>query len=305
MSVTLSAIENAIGSIGRLGTSAPVTLGSLVLSGIEVPDRLEVGGHQMMVVHRLPGGERVVDTLGNDPGRLELRGRFLGPNAQVRAQAVERMRISGQPVAFSAAGMASDVWIARFVYSYEAKGAVCSYELTLERPAEATDFGTDQSSLTGILGNDTESGLRTVSDMVARISEGVFTGTGQVHSIVGQLMPLATLVGAGGTAAKVVDALGMANTLSQSGSNLAATPSGMAAISHQLTTAGSGLMSIMESTGSNLESVAIADTSSLGAVAGSAGLLSAASDTGGLVNHSLAYVRGSQGASGQLPIVHA
>ena len=61
----------------------------------------------------------------------------------------------------------------------------------------------------------------------------------------------------------------------------------------------------MESTGSNLESVAIADTSSLAAVAGSAGLLSAASDTGGLVNHSLAYVRGSQGASGQLPIVHA
>lgn len=305
MGVTLSAIENVIGSIGRLGASAPVTLGSLVLSGIEVPDRLEVGGHQMMVVHRLPGGGRVVDTLGNDPGRLELRGRFLGPNAQARAQAVERMRIAGQPVAFSAAGIASDVWIARFVYSYEAKGAVCSYELTLERPAEASGSATDQTSLSGILGNDTGSGINTISDMVSQISEGIFTGTGQVNSIVGQLMPLATLVGTGGSAARVVDALGTANVLSQSGVNLAATPSSVAAISQQLTAAGSGLMSIMDRTGRNLESIAIADTSSLGVVAGNAGLHSAASDTGGLVNRSLAYISDSQGASTQLPVMQA
>lgn len=44
MGLTLSAIENAIGSVGRLGATAPVMLGDLVLTGIEVPDRLQVGG---------------------------------------------------------------------------------------------------------------------------------------------------------------------------------------------------------------------------------------------------------------------
>lgn len=40
MSLTLTNIETAIGSIGRLSASAPVQIGGLVLTGMEVPDRI-------------------------------------------------------------------------------------------------------------------------------------------------------------------------------------------------------------------------------------------------------------------------
>ncbi|GBR09234.1 hypothetical protein [Gluconobacter frateurii] len=305
MGLTLSALENAIGSVGRLGATAPVMLGDLVLTGIEVPDRLQVGGRQMMVVHRLPGGGRVVDTLGNDPGRLELTGKFLGPNAQARAQAIEKMRVRGAPVVFSAAGIALQVWIVRFVYSYEAKGALCSYELTLERPAESVGSATVGNTLSDVLGNDVDSGLTQLTDVISAVSDGLFVESGQVGSIVGQLMPLGTLVGAGGSLAKVSDALATTSALSQGATNLAGASTVLDSLSQQLSVSGQGLMSALEISGQNIENIQIENASSLSAVMGNAAVQSVGADVGGLVNRSNAYVGQAQGLTAQMPAVHS
>jgi hypothetical protein len=39
-------------------------------------DGMPLGGHQAMAVHKLPGGSRVIDTLGRDDGRLLLGRNF-------------------------------------------------------------------------------------------------------------------------------------------------------------------------------------------------------------------------------------
>ena len=304
MGIGLSDIENAIGAVGRLGASSPVILGNLVLTGIEVPDTLQVGGRQMLVVHRLPGGGRVVDALGNDPGRLELKGRFLGPDAQMRAQAVERMRMAGQQVAFSAAGLSVQVWIAQFTYVYQAKGAVCAYTLILERPQE-TASAQISNTLSGVLGDDVGSALDSFSRVVSDVSEGVFTAAGQVSSVVGQVMPLASLVGAGGFAAKVTDALGTVNGVAQSGMNLATVPSALSSVAGGLESAGSGLQSVITGTGQNVESIQPVNSVSLNALGQNAALLSAAMDAGSLVNRAAANVAVAQGQEMSVPSVFA
>lgn len=305
MGLTLSALENAIGSAGRLGATAPVMLGELVLTGIEVPDRLQVGGRQMMVVHRLPGGGRVVDTLGNDPGRLELTGKFLGPNAQARAQAIEKMRVRGTPVAFSAAGIALQVWIVRFVYSYEAKGALCSYELTLERPAESVSSANAGNTLSNVLGSDVGSGLAQLSGVISDVSDGLFVESGQLASIVGQVMPLGTLVGAGGSLAKVSDALTTTSALSQGVMNLAGASTVLDNLSRQLSISGQGLMSALQVSGQNIENIQVESVSSLSAVVGNAAVQSVGADVGGLINRSNASVGQALGLTAQTPAVHS
>lgn len=304
MGVGLSDIENAIGAVGRLGASSPVILGNLVLTGIEVPDTLQVGGRQMLVVHRLPGGGKVVDALGNDPGRLELKGRFLGPDAQMRAQSVERMRMAGQQVVFSAAGLSVQVWIAQFNYVYQAKGAVCSYTLILERPQETTSTQAS-STLSGVLGEDVGSALDSFSGVVSEVSEGLFTAAGQVSSVVGQVMPLASLIGVGGFAAKVTDALGTVGSVAQSGMNLAAVPSALTSVAGGLESAGSGLNSVIAGTGQNIEAIQPVNSVSLNALGQNAALLSAAADAGGLVNRAAANISVSQGQEMSPPSVFA
>ncbi|PYD78143.1 hypothetical protein CFR80_16910, partial [Komagataeibacter oboediens] len=48
MSLSLMNAETAIGSIGRLWASAPVTIGSLTLTGMEVPNLIRDGGTQQV-----------------------------------------------------------------------------------------------------------------------------------------------------------------------------------------------------------------------------------------------------------------
>jgi len=295
-------IEAAIGAIGRSYASAPVILGGMVLTGIEVPDRLRVGGRQMLAVHRLAGGGRVVDALGNDPDRLELSGRFMGPDAQSRASAVERMRVSGVPVGFSAAGLSATVWIAQFSYDYQAKGAVCAYRLVLERaaesgaPAGSTAFGT-------LVAGDIGGALSGLTSMIGSVSTGVFTLAGQVGTVVGQVTPVATLLGAGGGIVKATTALGQIGALAQTGSVLATAPASVVAMSDGLAQAGSGLMTTIGQAGANLEGISMTNGGALGAAVQNAGIASAAVDAGGLINRAAAYAASGSDAVYGGPLV--
>lgn len=288
MSGTLTAVETAIGAVGRAYASAPIMLGGMILTGIEVPDRLQVGGRQMLAVHRVIGGGRVIDALGNDPDRLELSGRFMGPDAQARAQAVERMRIAGVPVAFSGAGLSGMVWIAQFAYAYEAKGAICSYRLVLERASDSPAAAVDNTVLTGLVGSDATQALTGITSAIAGVSSGAFTLAGQVGTIVGQVTPVATIVGAGGSLASVMTGLSRVSAAAQSGVDLATVPVSIVSVTSGLAAAGGGLGTAIGQTGANLESISPVNASSLNALVQNAGLLSASVDAGGLVNRAAA-----------------
>jgi hypothetical protein len=56
------------------------------------------GGRQAMAIHKLPGGQRVIDTLGPDESDFSWSGEFFGDDAYGRALILNGMRRSGQPV---------------------------------------------------------------------------------------------------------------------------------------------------------------------------------------------------------------
>ncbi len=74
-----------------------INLGSIVFDGFEVPSRVEFGGKQQLIVHRLIGGTRVIDTLGRDDAALTWSGVLSGVEAADRARTLDAMRAAGSP----------------------------------------------------------------------------------------------------------------------------------------------------------------------------------------------------------------
>lgn len=75
-----------------------VVIGGISLSEWEIPEKINFGGKQKVVVHKLIGGSRVVDAMGPDPTDVTWSGRFRGPSAVTRAQALDAMRAAGAEV---------------------------------------------------------------------------------------------------------------------------------------------------------------------------------------------------------------
>jgi len=73
-------------------------IGGISLSEWEIPEKINFGGKQKVVVHKLIGGTRVVDAMGPDPTDVTWSGRFRGPSAVDRAQALDAMRAAGAEV---------------------------------------------------------------------------------------------------------------------------------------------------------------------------------------------------------------
>lgn len=75
-----------------------LVIGGISLSDWEIPERINFGGRQQVVVHKLIGGTRIVDAMGPDPTDVTWSGRFRGPSATSRAQALDAMRAAGAQV---------------------------------------------------------------------------------------------------------------------------------------------------------------------------------------------------------------
>jgi hypothetical protein len=75
--------------------STTLLLGPVVFQDFEVPCGINFGGKQRLAVHRLPGGVRVIDTLGRDDADICFSGIFCGSNATLRARLLDEMRALG------------------------------------------------------------------------------------------------------------------------------------------------------------------------------------------------------------------
>ena len=94
-------------------------LGGFIFTGFAVPERIPFGGDQAMVVHKLPGGRRVIDTLGPDDMDIEWHGRFWGSYALTQAMSLDAMRRAGTVLPLSYAGHNYTVVINHFVAEIE------------------------------------------------------------------------------------------------------------------------------------------------------------------------------------------
>jgi hypothetical protein len=78
-----------------------LTLGGVVFNDFEIPESINFGGEQMLVVHKLPGGKRVIDAMGPDDSDIHWTGRFRGPSGEQRAILLDYMRRQGNQILLS------------------------------------------------------------------------------------------------------------------------------------------------------------------------------------------------------------
>jgi hypothetical protein len=95
----------------------PLTLGDITFADFEIPSKLNaaIGGKQALGKHKLLGGARVTDAMGDDPDDPAWEGRFRGPNALDRAQALNAMKAAGQEVLLTFLSIQYTVVIEEFV----------------------------------------------------------------------------------------------------------------------------------------------------------------------------------------------
>jgi hypothetical protein len=79
-------------------------LGLIVFDNFSPPECMPFGGSHMMVILKLIGGQRVIDTLGPDDENIERNGRFVGAGAYDTCLALDSLRASGQQLPLSFAG---------------------------------------------------------------------------------------------------------------------------------------------------------------------------------------------------------
>ena len=81
-----------------------LVLGNLVFDEWSTPHEMPFGGAQALSVHRLPGGARVVDTLGPDESDIRFTGVMYENNAIGVAEALDALRLNGAQVPLTFAG---------------------------------------------------------------------------------------------------------------------------------------------------------------------------------------------------------
>ncbi len=107
-----------------------LTLGGVVFDDFSTPREMMGGGSQAMVVHKLPGGERVIDTLGPDEADIHWQGQFFSDDAYSTALLLDAMRAAGQVLPLSWGGQFRLVIISNFIYRVRRLPNWVLYEIT-------------------------------------------------------------------------------------------------------------------------------------------------------------------------------
>jgi hypothetical protein len=72
-----------------------LVLGPVAFQDFEVPSGINFGGRQLLAVHRLTDGRRVVDCIGADESEISFSGAFSGADATLRARMLNSLRVAG------------------------------------------------------------------------------------------------------------------------------------------------------------------------------------------------------------------
>lgn len=105
-------------------------LGGVIFDDWSTPEKLPFGGRQGLVVHKLPGGNRVVDTLGPDEADLQFSATLWGETAYTDALTLNGMRQSGEPIPLSFAGQFYLVILQECNLKIERFPQFCTYSLS-------------------------------------------------------------------------------------------------------------------------------------------------------------------------------
>jgi hypothetical protein len=133
-----------------------LTLGGIAFDDFSTPAEMMGGGNQAMVVHKLPGGSRVIDTLGPDDADISWRGTLFSDQAYANALALDAMRAAGQVQALTWGGQFRLVIVANFIYRVKRLPTWVDYEIcctVYQNPAQGP-LTPQTSSLDSLVGSD-------------------------------------------------------------------------------------------------------------------------------------------------------
>ena len=114
----------------------PLVLGPVVFDGFELPTHITMGGRQRLAVHRLADGSRMIDVLGPDENDIAWSGILSGPLAAERAQTLDALRLSAQPLDLSFGDWFATVLVSGFSADANLAGWV-AYRINCTVTAEA------------------------------------------------------------------------------------------------------------------------------------------------------------------------
>ena len=281
-----------------LSQPAPLIIGTLILEGYEVPSRITVGGAQAVMIHKLPGGGRIIDAMGADEGAITWRGVFVGPDAAQRARSLDTMRVQGIPQVLSFGDYTFNVIVVHCEYDYQNRGAVISYRVRTEIVPNPYSLTAAPPGLDLALQDDLETGQTVLRDAAAvALTYATLANTSDAAQITASAFGLNAI------------AAGLGNTaVTAAATTLSALP-GNGVIQAGLQTAGTalrdGIQGFSGSTSlSSSVGLSFGSASALAASTGQAAALAALVQAGGYVNRAQTNLS-SANAQIVAPLVHA
>lgn len=203
-------------------------LGDFQFTGMEIPERIPLGGTQVLVVHRFPGGAKAVRAMGRDDDPIDWSGILTGSTALDRARYLDTLRVQGNALSLQFFDFSYIVAIRRFKFNVE-KAYRITYTIELEviedlaQPQTTfplSDFDTpiyDDSSdclgLGGIIGDGELSSLLTTMDTaIHQVSDFAKATTATINSVMAPvsavLQRVNSLVASTGNTIRSVSTLG-------------------------------------------------------------------------------------------------
>ncbi len=131
--------------------SSVLSLAGIIFDSFSTPARMPAGGNQAMVVHKLPGGSRVIDTLGPDEADIYWAGELFGDGAYATALALDAIRQSGEVVPLIWAGQYRSVIVSSFNYALRREPVWVEYQVV------CTVYQNPMAGLLGALVSSVES----------------------------------------------------------------------------------------------------------------------------------------------------
>jgi hypothetical protein len=247
----LGAIQ-AIGNVGGLfGGTGSVTLGSVTLQSMEVPERITIGGPYALKVFKYPGGARSIDAMGTDDAPMSWSGIMLGPNAEQRMQLLYALRNSGQVQILSFGTMSYQVVVSDFKGDY-LRTNYCLYQITCEVLADNARSATNPSStLNNLVGSDIGSSISSVTGAVQQASQDISAITSVAQNTLGTIVstigPVAAVFGVdiAGKLQGVANALNEAQGVAGGLSAISNAPSVIAGTITSMQSAGTQVLSTL------------------------------------------------------------
>lgn len=194
-------------------TDFTVRLGTFAFKDVETPETLQFGGSQILAVHKLVGGKKIINAMGPDPEPLTWTGWHIGPDAMERAMYLDQLRAQGTELDFNCGELSFRVVIEsytytmrrRFEFQYRIKLEVVEAN-NLKRPASLSDAvsdlldkdGAEASRLATALDNTgITTAVNAVRSAVASVTDFAKATTAQVSAILEPIRQARALVQAG------------------------------------------------------------------------------------------------------------